>query len=277
MPGRAIPCRRWRDARWRLPVRLLVGGAFSLGAGQNVRDVGPQLLPLLALCLGHSGQGLGGAHAGKVLVLLPVPHLLLHDGAGLGGLFLQHPAPGGQVFPQPAEGLPAQAGMFVFAETAGVLALAAAGQRGGAGGVVAVAALQFGGYPGVRREGLGVPARGGGVELFVHLAEEGQRQALGGIGRLRLPLQELGQAVVQVGQPLGLTEPLGGGVGPGGVARAQLVTQTEFSHGLPEAPLLQQGAAEIAVGLGVVHVVPESLPVFSNGVVQPAFVPQQIT
>jgi hypothetical protein len=130
-------------------------------------DIAPELLPPPALGLGEIGQRLGAAHAREVGVLLPPRHGLPHGAGRRIRFHFQALAPGRQVCPEPVERLPAQANPLLAVEVRGVLALAAAGPRRGAGGVVAVAGTQVVRPPGLGREGLAKKAGGGSVELLV--------------------------------------------------------------------------------------------------------------
>src|SRR5262249_11267977 len=123
-------------------------------------------------------------------------------------------------------------------------------------------------------EGLAVPARSRRVELLVLPAEPGQIAALGGAGRLRLALQQRGQAGVEVGEPLGTAEPLGRRVGPARIVRAEIVPAAEFLHPLPEPSLGHKGMTKVTVGLGVVGLEAEGRAVLRDGVVQLALLPQ---
>ncbi len=70
-----------------------------------------------------------------------------------------------------------------------ILALAAAGEGGGAGGVVAVARAQIIGQSRLGRDSLLKEAEGGNIQRFELLAQQGDLDALRGTGSLRLALQ----------------------------------------------------------------------------------------
>ena len=116
---------------------------------------------------------------------------LLHLGAvgGLAGLQLLGPQ--GQVGAEPVEGLLPQARSLLVVELGRVLALAGGGQRGEAGGVVAVPGLQVVGQLGVGGEGGGVQAGRRRVELLA-LADTGQTQAFLGVLGWNSPLRNAG-------------------------------------------------------------------------------------
>jgi len=65
-----------------------------------------------------------------------VLHLLADRGGGFGSVPFENLAPGDQVSPQPVEGLLAQAGAASGVECVCIRTLPAAGEGGGAGGVV---------------------------------------------------------------------------------------------------------------------------------------------
>src|SRR5262249_5445429 len=115
---------------------LLPGGSL-----EEVVHAGPELAPAGPLPLRQLLQRLLVTDACQVGVLLPVrqglPRLLALPGRPLDRL-----GPEGEVGLQPAQRLLAQPGPLLVAELAGILALACAGQGGGAGGVVAVAGPQ---------------------------------------------------------------------------------------------------------------------------------------
>ena len=148
----------------------------SLGAADECLDIGPERRPFLPLGLGELRAGLGIADADEVGVLLPALHSPVDRGAGneIGTLKLLGVQ--GQVGAQPVEGLLAQAGALLVVELGRVLALAGGGQRGEAGGVVAVSGLEVVGQLGVGGEGGGVQAGRRVVELL-DLAPLGQAEA----------------------------------------------------------------------------------------------------
>jgi hypothetical protein len=113
-----------------------------LRLGQRVLDVCPQLTPWLPFRLRQLGQGGLAAYAGEVGVFEPVLQLLRHGGAGLVRFLVQQPAPGLQLGPQPSPGLLAEAAALLVVQLARIVALAAAGQRREASGVVAMAPSQ---------------------------------------------------------------------------------------------------------------------------------------
>ena len=109
---------------------------------------------------------------------------LANQGKVVGLAGLRQTAPVSEVGFQPVEGLLTQAGLFLVALASGVVALAAAGQRGTAGGVVTVCRLPVVGQLGVSGEGICPEASGGGVALQERLiAEIGEGQHfLGALG-----------------------------------------------------------------------------------------------
>ncbi len=96
-------------------------------------------------------------------------------------LLVEEAAPGFQVSPEPVESLTPQTAAFLLVEAGRVLALAAAGQGGGARSVVTAGGRKVVGQGRLGGKGFGIPARGGAELLARTLAETGQRQALGGI------------------------------------------------------------------------------------------------
>src|SRR5262249_53735744 len=138
----------------------------SAGALPQRLHVLPQLLPLLPFALGQLLQGVA-AHAGEILVLLPVLHPFAYRGADLVGLLLQQPAIRGQIGPQPVQGLLAQAAALFHIERVGVLALATPREGSGAGGVIAELSVQVVGQLRLLGESLPVEASGGRVLLLV--------------------------------------------------------------------------------------------------------------
>jgi hypothetical protein len=120
---------------------LLSAGGAACPAALRL-DLLPEFLPVGALGLGQFAEGRLAAHAGEVRVRQPVLHRCGDGRAGLVRFLLQELAPRPQVGVQPVEGLPAEAGALLLIEAGRVLALPAAGEGGGAGGVVAVAGNQ---------------------------------------------------------------------------------------------------------------------------------------
>src|SRR5262245_33548364 len=105
-------------------------------------------------------------------------------GAGLVRLLVQQAAPCLQLGPQPAQGQAAEVSTLLAFEFVGVLALATAGQRGSAGGVITVARLEVVGQPGVGSEGGGQLGECGVTLLEPADLEEVEPFAL--VGRLNL-------------------------------------------------------------------------------------------
>ncbi len=118
-------------------------------------------------------------------------HLLDEDRTNLVRLLLQQPVPGVQVGSQPVQCLLAQTGAIFLGEAGRVLALAATGQGGGAGGVVAIGGAQVGGqFRGVCESNF-KEARGGCILLDEWLlANVGEIEALAGVLRVVLALQD---------------------------------------------------------------------------------------
>ena len=100
-------------------------------------DFLPEFLPLFAFRFGQPGQALGTAHAGQILVLEPVLHLLGDRGAGLVRVFLHQLPIRFQIGAQPVQGLLTQTGAFLVVEFVRIFALIAPRESGGAAGVVA--------------------------------------------------------------------------------------------------------------------------------------------
>ena len=123
---------------------------------------------------------------------------------------------------EPAQGLRRELGLRRVVGGRVVLALAGGGQRGGAGGVVAVLGLAVVAELRVGGQRLGPEPGGGGVALRV-VAHLGQGQALGVVPGAVVALEQGGQPRGQRRQPLGLRDPLRRGVAPAGPLRAQLV------------------------------------------------------
>src|SRR5262249_12817296 len=120
------------------PVLLFHWRSGSLGPLQQVGNAVPQLLPLLPFGFGELGYRPRTSHTGEIRILLPVLHGFGQRRSGFVRLLFQESAPCGQVSTQPIQGLAAKSGALVAVEFVGVLALAAAGQGGSTGGVVAV-------------------------------------------------------------------------------------------------------------------------------------------
>src|SRR5262249_41079111 len=150
--GRAdrAPGRTWGERR-RCPAPVgrcrlrFVGGLFSRGAvvpspGERLLDVRPELAPGGAFRLGEASQL--PAHTGEVAVPRPVWQRLPEPCAAPGGVLPRGLAELCQLSAQPAQGPPAEGGAPLVIERVGVLALAAASQRGGAGGRVAVSEVR---------------------------------------------------------------------------------------------------------------------------------------
>src|SRR2546425_482765 len=117
------------------PVLSLCSTA-TRGPAEQGGDVGPELLPLLALGLGQLFESGLVADTGEVAVRLPVPHLLPDRGVDPRVALVEQLAPVGQVGAEPVEGLPAPACTLLGVELVGILALTATGPGGPAGGVV---------------------------------------------------------------------------------------------------------------------------------------------
>jgi hypothetical protein len=127
---------------WCLPSlhpQLRFWSGFSLTPGQRVGDFFPKLLPGGSFAFRQLHQGLRSAHAGEIRILLPVMHRFLHQRARFVRFLFQRLTPCRQIGPQPIKGLPAEASSLLVIALIRVLSLAAAGERGRAGGVVAVA------------------------------------------------------------------------------------------------------------------------------------------
>src|SRR5262245_57760405 len=99
-------CKRSRDSN---PAQEAQPVAASLDLPAQGVDVCPQFPPRLALLLGQTGQGLLVAERRQVHVLLPVFEVL-PDPLAFAPVFLDQGGVGGQVGPEPVEGLPAEAG-----------------------------------------------------------------------------------------------------------------------------------------------------------------------
>jgi hypothetical protein len=101
-------------------------------------DFLPEFLPLPALRFQQLGQISGAAHGSEISILEPVLHPLHDRRSGLARGFIHQLPIRLQIGSQPVESLLTQAGAFFAIELVRILALATAGERGGAGGVVAV-------------------------------------------------------------------------------------------------------------------------------------------
>ena len=116
---------------------------------------------------------------------------LLDRGAGFGLGTIEHLGPGDQLALEPAEGLAAELGPRGLIGRRIILALTAAGQRGIAGGVVAVLGLAVVGQLGVGLERVGGEPGRGGVEL-AGVADLGEGEPFGGVGGRSSPLSTAG-------------------------------------------------------------------------------------
>src|SRR5262249_24577259 len=150
----------------------------------------------------------------------------------------------------PVKGLLAETSPFLFVEFGGILSLTGGGQRGGAGGVVAVAVLEVVRQFGLGSEGVAVQASCRVVEL-PGLAGVDEVQALRRVPGLELPLEESRQLALQGGQFLRLADPLRRGVVRAGLLPPQFMAAPVGRQGLSEAALALQGLAQVAVRLGV--------------------------
>src|SRR5262249_3124880 len=148
-------------------------------------------------------------------------------------------APRLQIGPKPLQGLAAEVGTLLAFELVSVLALAAAGQRGSAGGVITVAGLEVGGQPGVDSGGGGGQlGEGGGTVLKVTNLEEADPFAL--VGRLNLAREDIRKFRLQSEQRLALLQlPRKEGL-PRIVSAQQFQSCLGAGFGLCEAPLPQQ-------------------------------------
>jgi hypothetical protein len=156
------------SGRFLLAIRLLYGGRglrLCCGLLPQRLHLLPQLLPRRTFGLGQFAKNSLAAHTGEVVVLEPMLQPLGDGGAGLARGPVHHLPIRLQVGPQPVQSLPAQAATLLVIEGLGVLPLAAAGQRGGAGGVVAVLPLQVVGQLRLLGEPLVVEAGGGCVQF----------------------------------------------------------------------------------------------------------------
>ncbi len=142
------------------------------------------------------------------------------------GTGLEVPGPQGKVGLQPAEGLGPEPGPRRVVRRRVVLRLAAAGQGGGAGSVVAIGVSKRVGAPGIGGERLGVEAGRRAVEVLRH-AHSGQCEAFGGVGRPGLALQDRRKLRIECKRTLGLTNPLGRGIPPVGPPRSELMTPAQ--------------------------------------------------
>src|SRR5437763_3733559 len=96
------------------------------------------------------------------------------------GRLFQHQAPGSKVGAQPSKGLTTKAGVLFGLQLGGILALSAASQRRGAGGVVAVRATEIICEFRLGCECLAIEAGGGGMQLPTRqLAQRGEGNPLG--------------------------------------------------------------------------------------------------
>src|SRR5262245_23244966 len=82
----------------------------SLGPGQRVRDVRPQLVPGLPFALGQPGQDVGPVEPEEVRVPQPAAQAAEAEPTGLLRVRRQPPALRRQLLPQPAQGQAAEAG-----------------------------------------------------------------------------------------------------------------------------------------------------------------------
>ena len=150
---------------WRFEIEGAGSGAIAPGFLQQGLDVRPQGLPGGTFLLGEFRQPGLVAQAGEVGIVLPVLQRLRAPRRDFGLAAVERPGPGGQLVLEPAEGLAAELGPRGLIGRRIVLPLTAAGQRGGAGGVVAVLGLAIVGQLGVGLERLGEEPGRGGVEL----------------------------------------------------------------------------------------------------------------
>jgi hypothetical protein len=117
--------------------------------------VHPMAVPCRALRLGQSLDRFVIPDAGQVRVFLPVLQGLGDGRLRLGRTGFEQLRPDGQLGAQPAEGLPAEPRSRRVVESGVVPPVAAPGQRGGAGGVVANLGLAILGQFGVGVESFG--------------------------------------------------------------------------------------------------------------------------
>ncbi len=113
---------------------------------------------------------------------------------------------------------------------------------------------------GISREGVGVQARCGVVQLLAQ-ADLGQTEAFRIVFGLVLTLQEPRKLALQGGQPLGLANQLGPAVGRVGLLRSPLMAALEGGEGLGEPALASQGETQIAIGPVEVWFQANGLPV----------------
>ena len=189
------------------------------------------------------------------------------NGRACGRAALHDLRPRRQIGREPVDRLFPPAGLGLIVERRVILALAATGQRRGAGGVVAVLDLHVLGQLRLSLEGLGPEAGRSAVEFLV-VAELGEAECFGGVRRLGLADQDRWQLAVELDHPLGLVDPLRGGITPVRVLRAQLVTPFELGKCLDEATLLAEHVAKVAMGFGVVGLEPQRLAVLGDRLVQ---------
>src|SRR5437868_5969474 len=80
----------------------------------------------------------------------------------------------------------------------------------------------------------------------------------------------LGKPTVSFDEPLAFLHPLRGRVGPVRTTRAQLVPPLQSSESLKELPLLPEGEAQVAVGLGIIGLQLDGLVEGGERLVKPA-------
>jgi hypothetical protein len=129
---------RWPNASLRLASRYAQSMPSVPNELPEPLHLGPQLLPALALGVRQSAEGVRLAHPCQIRIRSPMVQSLPHRSPGWGrSLRLLRPAC--QLRPQPVQGLLPQPGTIPLIRLGRILAAAAAGQGGHAGGVVAVA------------------------------------------------------------------------------------------------------------------------------------------
>jgi len=116
---------------------LVPVASLPLGLLQQGVHVAPELAPGVLLVRRQLGKRVDAAHAGQVGVHLPVIERPGRRGSALWVGVVHLFGPQRQIGPQPVQRLLAPAAALLGVGLRSVLALTAAGQRGGAGGVIA--------------------------------------------------------------------------------------------------------------------------------------------
>ena len=171
-----------------------------LGTAEQGCNLLPQRLAILPFGRRQFLQGVRVAEPGQVGVVPPRRQRLLSLDAVRcrAGVYLF--GPGGQVESQPVSRLFAQSRTLRLAEPGRVVAMTAAGQGGGAGGVEPVTGAEVLGQLGCGCERLGIEASGRGVVLLDE-TEFRQVKAIGGGGPV-LSLDDGGETTFQGAQAL---------------------------------------------------------------------------